>query len=958
MQDIDLNQLEQLASHKAWGLLLEKTQQYLKKNHDSAKGWFLLGLSRFETGVISESIKCCNKSLEIKYNHESLFLLGRSYEITNEPILADQFYGKACLADKKNKKYPLYRVVNLLNNKLYEEVKKIVPEIILHSTESGIYPLALMSAYEETGDRNVPEEILDLCAGYVESSGDYGTIIKYLNFITFEGRKEDLEAFLLDEKKNKGNQQIILYAKAKIAELELDNEAVEINLRKTLELEWNLDVCFALCNFLYEIHKLDQAIDIMTEYSKKIRDPALLGYLASFYTYKANGAEKAIQLFKKSIEANEKGKEIKIAKWNYAIALLQSGNLKQGWQYYKYREDFFLKRKFLAKKWQGEPLENQIIMIWSEQGVGDHVLFSSLLNDFLKEFPKTKKIIFETEPRLLKIVQRSFPEIYVRANPRIKSDNTPYLTDYTYHVPIADLFSRYRNDLRDFPIVPHLKCDPYWEQEWKRRIPKQTDKKYVGFAWKTGIKERSRDIYFPSIANLGNLLINQEDVFWVNLQYGDCDRELEIISEKYGIKLHTWEDINLKDDFDAVAALMKHLDLVITGPTAVMQLAGSVGANLWPLITNPNWFLLGQNYLPWFPKARVYRTNYPTPIDHALVQINKDLQRWKKGEILPATVVMCEETPELLSDIQLESRYLSLEKSELALAKHTHNLIEMQELTASPKMVRHLKNLETHKVQIIEKDYPSNPIHRIDSNNFLIEDTLINRDVEITENKESNTLLIWFQEELDIALPFSEVSPYLVPAFTLSSHIKEFVSEQASIIVVRDRWQMGYQVGPAGSALLNPEQSFEHWVQLLQQKITQIAPQKIICGGKSTGGSAAILFSQALKASTVIALSPYGRLLDDAWEIEQTKCSFIDVQEGWRRKIRNRFMIPPLDLKHSATALGANLSIIIPKLCIQDKKHANYLAEKSAINLVCSTGKDHGDINLKLLNEIITNALK
>ena len=69
-------------------------------------------------------------------------------------------------------------------------------------------------------------------------------------------------------------------------------------------------------------------------------------------------------------------------------------------------------------------------------------------------------------------------------------------------------------------------------------------------------------------------------------------------------------------------------------------------------------------------------------------------------------------------------------------------------------------------------------------------------------------------------------------------------------------------------------------------------------------------------------------------------------------------MIPPLDLKHSATALGANLSIIIPKLCIQDKKHANYLAEKSAINLVYSTGKDHGDINLKLLNEIITNALK
>ncbi len=61
--------------------------------------------------------------------------------------------------------------------------------------------------------------------------------------------------------------------------------------------------------------------------------------------------------------------------------------------------------------------------------------------------------------------------------------------------------------------------------------------------------------------------------------------------------------------FVDTAAVMKHLDLVITSDTAVAHLAGALGAPVWvALQLSPNWrWLTDRDDSPWYPSMRLFR---------------------------------------------------------------------------------------------------------------------------------------------------------------------------------------------------------------------------------------------------------------------------------------------------------------------------------------------------------------
>ena len=62
-------------------------------------------------------------------------------------------------------------------------------------------------------------------------------------------------------------------------------------------------------------------------------------------------------------------------------------------------------------------------------------------------------------------------------------------------------------------------------------------------------------------------------------------------------------------DFADTAALISHLDLVITVDTAVAHLAGALGIPVWlalPLIPDWRW-LLEREDSPWYPSMRLFR---------------------------------------------------------------------------------------------------------------------------------------------------------------------------------------------------------------------------------------------------------------------------------------------------------------------------------------------------------------
>ena len=69
--------------------------------------------------------------------------------------------------------------------------------------------------------------------------------------------------------------------------------------------------------------------------------------------------------------------------------------------------------------------------------------------------------------------------------------------------------------------------------------------------------KRKRSITLEQWAKLFSL----SGIHFINLQYGDCKKELREAKEKLGVTIHDWEDADPLKDLDNFAAQIAALDL-------------------------------------------------------------------------------------------------------------------------------------------------------------------------------------------------------------------------------------------------------------------------------------------------------------------------------------------------------------------------------------------------------------
>jgi ADP-heptose:LPS heptosyltransferase len=82
------------------------------------------------------------------------------------------------------------------------------------------------------------------------------------------------------------------------------------------------------------------------------------------------------------------------------------------------------------------------------------------------------------------------------------------------------------------------------------------------------------------------------------------------------------------DAFIDTAAVMAHLDLVVTSDTAIAHLAGALGRPAWVALKHvPDWrWLLDREDSPWYPTLRLFRQPAPGAWDQVFERIAGELR--------------------------------------------------------------------------------------------------------------------------------------------------------------------------------------------------------------------------------------------------------------------------------------------------------------------------------------------
>jgi tetratricopeptide (TPR) repeat protein len=293
--------------------------------------------------------------------------------------------------------------------------------------------------------------------------------------------------------------------------------------------------------------------------------------------------------------------------FNRALALLRQGDLVRGWPEYEWRWRHNGKpRIFSEPEWEAAADREQTVLIYSEQGIGDEVMFASCFGEVIS---RSGRCLIECDSRLLRLFARSFPATTIFPRTGQIDPRAAGVPKWDRQIAAGSLPRLLRPRFESFPKqTGYLVPDRDQVREWQERFQRLAAGLVVGIAWRGGKDPATRRRRSTTLAQWAPLF-RIPGVAFVNLQYGDCALELEQARRDLGAKLHDWPDADPLGDLDRPAAQVAALDLVISVDNAAVHLAGALNVPVWtllPFASDWRWFT-DSSQTRWYSSMRLFR---------------------------------------------------------------------------------------------------------------------------------------------------------------------------------------------------------------------------------------------------------------------------------------------------------------------------------------------------------------
>ncbi|HUY35433.1 MAG TPA: FkbM family methyltransferase [Pirellulales bacterium] len=286
--------------------------------------------------------------------------------------------------------------------------------------------------------------------------------------------------------------------------------------------------------------------------------------------------------------------------WNRSLVRLLQGDLTPGWADYEWRWKLpsFVVRKTDRPKWDGSALEGRTLLIDTEQGLGDSIQFIRYAPWVRQRGGRVHVVCPKALLRLLSScagIDQLLPQ----------GDPIPPFDTYT---PLLSLPYILGTTLDTIPAeVPYLAADAELIEGWRGELASLAGFK-IGIAWQGSPKNRTDRLRSIPLAEF-EPLARVPGARLLSLQKGLGSEQVAALKGRFDcIDLAARLD-NESGPFMDTAAVMRHLDLVITCDSAMAHLAGALAVPVWiALPFSPDWrWMLARDDSPWYPTARLFR---------------------------------------------------------------------------------------------------------------------------------------------------------------------------------------------------------------------------------------------------------------------------------------------------------------------------------------------------------------